>query len=275
MHFLMGRLSLLAQKQMDAFERRAPDGAPLSREAWLREIFTSDFVFEHWQQKFHYVSLSPGTREAPIIIGKIGKRGIVSENAPPEGRLEEISHERWRAAFFFLDPRKHDDGQKVAIQTHRIGKPKAILSSMAETINQRPETEPFVLEAGIISSSESFWSFVKENEGRITSVSFELIAPNMFPEETDLDKEMRAMRDNERVRRAKLELKNEDGLNLNTRRVQNAADYASRAGGALKAKAPGVAPYNSKDNSLIETVEDVDANSIDKLIEIGKKLFKL
>lgn len=274
MHFLMGRISLLSPKQIDAFERRSTDGAALSREEWLRVIFNKDFVFHHRRQPLHYVTLSGGSIEQPIMIGKIGKRGVVSENAPPEGRFEEIIHERWRAAYFFLDPRKHDDGQKVAIQTHRIGRPSAILSSMADEINSRSEQEPYIMETGIISRSDSFWSYVAENKGRITSASFEFIAPNMFPEDGDLDKEMADMRDKERVRRAKLEIENADGLQLNTPRIENAVDYTTRVGGTLRARAPGAAPYNSKDNSQIETVEDISGETEDELIEIAKKLFK-
>lgn len=268
----MGRISLLQPDQFDAFERRSSDGSPLSRESWLRQIYGNDFVFEHRRQILHYVSLTSGSTDQPIIIGKIGKRGVVSENAPPESRFEEITHERWRAAFFFLDPRKHEDGQKVAIQTYRIGRPNAILSSMADEINTRDTREPFIMETGIISRSDSFWAFVRENEGRVTSATFEFIAPNMFPEDTDFDREMASMRDKERVRRAKLNIENDEGLSLETPRIEKAVDYATRAGGSVRARAPGVAPYNSEDNSLIETVDD-NAETMDELLTIAEKLF--
>ncbi len=85
--------------------------------------------------------------------------------------------------------------------------------------------------------SERFWDFVKANEGQITSVEFEFVAPNMFGEADDYDSEMRDMQRHEKAQKVKLKIESKDGLNLNTPRVTRAVDYANKGAGSIHAKA--------------------------------------
>jgi len=88
-----------------------------------------------------------------------------------------------------------------------------------------------------IVDPDTFWEFERENRGEITLIEFDLMVPNMFGTRNDLDRELRELRDNERVRKAKLALENEDGLNLNTERNRQTVNYTLEGGGGIKAKA--------------------------------------
>jgi hypothetical protein len=102
------------------------------------------------------------------------------------------------------------------------------------------------LEINPISDPETFWTFEEQNRDEIISISFELAAPNMFGTRNDLDEEMKSLRDHERMRKAKLELENSDGLKLNTDRVRNTVDYTLEGGGTLKARPRRHKTFNSK-----------------------------
>jgi hypothetical protein len=82
-----------------------------------------------------------------------------------------------------------------------------------------------------------------------------LHVPNMFGIRDDLDKELQDLRDHERARRAKIEIQNEDGLNLQTERVQNTVAHALDGGGAVKARTSDGKRFNSRRKVKRERVE--------------------
>jgi hypothetical protein len=67
----------------------------------------------------------------------------------------------------------------------------------------------------------------------------------MFGSKTALDEELKELQKNEKITKAKLELKNEDGLNLETERTTESVIYTLRGGGDITARAPPRRYYNS------------------------------
>jgi len=61
-----------------------------------------------------------------------------------------------------------------------------------------------------------------------------------------MKEEMKAMRDVENARKLKIALESEDGLNLETKRIETIVDYTAKGGGNAKAKARNGKTYNSK-----------------------------
>ena len=145
----------------------------------------------------------------------------------------------------YIDPKHHDDGQKVAFEViGPIGRPLPLFESLAEYINSR--AEPYFLEVNAISNAQSFWDFVDTHKGEITSVTFEFVAPNMFGHDEDYAKDMAEMKKNENIQKVKLSLESDDGLVLNTNRVQGAVNYAVQGGGSIKAKTKSKQIFHSK-----------------------------
>lgn len=220
------------------------EGTVPAREAWLRSIFSKPIAFSHRGGTFHYAP-QVGIDDT-IIVGRIGRPFTAVENAPPEENLSEITHSAWKAAITLLDPRHHEDGQKVAMQSlGTVGRPLALFESLAAQINSSDPAQPYVLEVSNIAEEETFWNFVKEHQGEIVDAEFELIAPNMFGQEDDFDKEMKAMKEEEKIKKVKFGLENEEGLNLDTKRVRETAKYAARGGGTIKAKTKTGKRFNS------------------------------
>ncbi len=174
--------------------------------------------------------------------------GDIAENEPPEGHLAPKESKTWRAALILIDPVHHGDGQKAAVEhVVPVGKPVPIFESLAAHINAGDE--PFVLEVNAIVPSETFWAFVKANRGEITSVQFEFVAPNMFGEADDYDSEMRDMQRHEKAQKVKLRLESKDGLDLDTKRIKQAADYTIKGVGSIEARTKKGKKYNSKDKA--------------------------
>lgn len=142
-----------------------------------------------------------------------------------------------------------------------IGRPVPTFESLANHINSRDE--PYVLEANAIVPSETFWNFVKENEGQITSIQFEFVAPNMFGEADDYDREMRDMHEIEKVQKAKLKLESKDALNLNTKKIQRAADYTIKGAGSIEAKTKKGKKYSSKDKAKRISIPNKEIDKIE------------
>lgn len=232
------RLSLLERAQLDAFEPRTKNGSRLTREQFLREMFSQEIEFIHRKKRFYYVpDRDFEDLESPIVVGRLGRQLQVKENEPPDAGLQETSRPAWHAVWVLLDPRAHDDGQKLAVRhEYKMGRPVSIVSSLVEHINRSTPEGPYVIESNAISDASDFWNFAKAHHGDITSLRFIFIAPNMFGIDDDYEKELRAMRDKERVRKAKLELENPGGLSVETERVARAVEYVSRGGGSVKAR---------------------------------------
>jgi hypothetical protein len=68
----------------------------------------------------------------------------------------------------------------------------------------------------------------------------------MFAQDEDFDKEMAALKRDEKIRKVKFDLENEDGLNLKTKRVESTAKYAARGGGVIKARTKAGKRFNSR-----------------------------
>lgn len=243
------RLSLFEREGFDFDWRKKANGAPFMREEWLRDVFSREVPFIH--RKNSYVFVPDGeVEQSTYIVGRIGRPTISVENEPPEGDLHETTREIWRAAITIIDPADHSDGQKAAVQVEaNVGKPIGVFASLASALNQRLPPEPFLMEVHGITDSQTFWQYVSENAGSITNITFEVAAPNMFRSVDDFSQEMRELRDTEKVKSARIELNNPDGLNPNTQRVRDAVNYTVKGGGAIKARARGKKPYNSRNKT--------------------------
>lgn len=237
MNLEMMRLSLWPRKDVSARVAYAPDGQPIEREAWLRETFGRSIVFSYRGHRFHFVPITDEI-DAPFMGGRIGLLGRVRENLDPAHGLEDVTRDRWKAIVVLMDPRSHRDGQKVAVEFGTgVAKPFPIFSALVYHINKQEPPPPYAVEVKQIDDKGSFWDFVKRNEGEVTSVTFELLATNMFGIEDDMDKEMAELKRHEKAKRAELTIENEDGLNLHTKRVEQAVKYTERGGGDIRAKA--------------------------------------
>ena len=270
--FELYRLSLLPNINGDLFEAGEDK---VTREQWLRRVFNQEQPFINRNSKFHYV---PAAQDSPAnpVIGRIGRKILREENRPPSEGLEDVTHEAWIAAVLVLDPTHHDDGQKLALQTiDDVGRPLTLITKLVSTINERYPYGPYAIQVAQITEEQSFWDFIKKNEGRVTSVTLDFIAPNMFGSDDEFSNEMRGFRDNEAARKVNLTLQNENGLQPDTVRMRRAVRYASRGGGKIRARAKSGKRFNSTDSvkrSYLKDVKETGAELIRVALQLANKI---
>lgn len=273
MEFDLLRLSLIPRREPGLFMEERHRTA--TREEWLREILGKEVIFTHRRETFHYVPDDTADEKASaplaLLIGRIGRMVIIDSHQSPAGRLKEMLRDDWRASLVFTDPRHHEDGQKVAMEHDRsVGAPHAVFQSLVGQLNL--QSGPYEIEVAPITDPSTFWDFVEKNEGQVTSVAFEFIAPNMFGIRDDWDKEMKELQKKENVQKMKLTIENKRGLNLKTKRIKSAVNYASRGTGTIKAKTKGGKKFNSRNKTKKAKIE-VDKAEKGRPINWLKKMF--
>jgi len=261
MRFELARMFLLPRSQVDAFERRNPDGSLMSRNQWLRAVFSEEIRFLHRQAERLYLPDAQQTSDERIIA-RIGSQNLVQE-ANPDDNLRDFKRPSWRACLVIIDPRSHEDGQKVAIQERSgFGSGFGNFQSLAGHINGRTPQEPYAIELHSITDPKSFWDYVRENKGKVTSITLDVAVPNMFGGSSSYEEDMKRLKEHEKARRVKEQISNPDGLNVETERMRDAVGYASRGGGRIRAHAKGAPVYDStKDKRRLDI--DVDPTSSD------------
>lgn len=263
------RLVLLQRNIGDLFDEWG--GELPSREAWLRQVFSRRIDFIHRKIEFYYVpDPTPG---ADRLSGRIGRQRISKENEPPDEGLVETERQSWRAGRIVIDPRHHDDGQKAALEiSPDVGRPTAVLRSLASKLNTSYPPEPYVMEVAGIADSDTFWKFVEENEHEITAVTFELFAPNMFGVRGNLDREMKELRDNEKAQKVTLKLENQDGLSLKTDRTKETVDYTTEGGGEINAVTRTGKRFSSTNKTKTINISDNESKLRDLASLIWQRL---
>ena len=265
--FELYRLSLLPNINGDLFEAGEDK---VTREQWLRRVFGQEQPFVNRNSIFHYVPAAQDSAADPII-GRIGRKIIREENKPPSEGLVDVTHEGWIAAVLVLDPTHHGDAQKLAFQVDdAVGRPLTLVRKLVLAINERYPYGPYEIQVAQITEEQSFWHFIKENEGSVTSVTFDFIAPNMFGSDDEFSNEMRDFRYNEAARKVNLTLQNESGLKPDTPRMRRAVHYASRGGGKIRARAKGGKHFNSRASVKRSYLEDVRETGTE-LIRVARR----
>ncbi|RWH73261.1 MAG: hypothetical protein EOQ86_28505 [Mesorhizobium sp.] len=274
MRFELARIFLLERKQSDVFERRAADGSKLNREQWLRGVFSQEIDFIHRKSERRFVPDQSRPKGEQRIVARIGRKTLSHEN-DPDDHLREITREQWRACLVIIDPTSHDDGQKVAIETSSIvGSGFGNFESLITTINGRSPPEPFVIELHSITDQTTFWEYIERHKGKITSITLEVVMPNMFGGSSSFEEDAKRLRDNEKARRIKETIENEDGLEPDTERMRDAVSYATRGGGKVKAKAKGTTPYDStKDKKYIDADVNDESKDLNQKTEAAMAAF--
>lgn len=267
--FELFRLSLLEKDPHN--DLLAKELWQLSRKEWLEKVFSEEVSLNSYGSEFHYVP-APEHSDKKVLLGRVGRHVSRAENKPPEEGLEEFIHDTWLASLIVLDPTHHEDGQKLAIQSNsHVGAPSSLMKNMIGAINEKYAYGPYHIEIGQIFETQSFWSYVGENKGNVTSVTFDLVAPNMFGGSDDWDNDIRALRDDEKIQKMQLSLKSDDGLELETERIRQAVNYAEKTSGKIRASAKDKPSYNSTDVTKKTRIDDIKDDGIE-LMNVAARL---
>lgn len=279
MLFELFRLSLSERPitLLDVMEAR--DGVPRdTREEWLRRAFSSEITFVHRQNQFHFVPDLDLQRDVPgLIVGRIGRKRTSQENEPPESGLRETERTAWHATLVIIDPSHHADGQKMAVERDTTVSTSclSLFKSLAKVLNQAPNANLYVMEVRAIAEAASFWDFVEEHK-IITTLQFEMLAPNMFGIQDDWDADMKELKAKENADKARFLTESKDGLIVDTPRIRKGVEKTARGTATVRARAKDGSHYSSDQSVKVVTVEKEDEISWNELMKrIARRIFNV
>jgi hypothetical protein len=111
MQFDLIRLVLVSRAQTSLFMKRSETGELMTREHWLREIFSKEMKFSHRGHEYHYIPepIDANPTASRFLAGRIGRQFKTVENEPPEAGFQETIREPWQASTILIDPSHHPD----------------------------------------------------------------------------------------------------------------------------------------------------------------------
>lgn len=262
MLFDLFRISAI-DRPLDLFDD--PEMVRPTKEDWIRKIFSTPLEFRGRSAMLHYAPALDNTviksvddNGSWLMTGRIGRTKREKENQPPDQGLEEFERDAWHAFRIIIDPRKHDDGQKIAAERDQtVAQPNAAFQAFANHINDFCQPQPYILKIRTIPDKDSFWEFAKKNKC-ITSVTFDVLAPNMFGIHDDFDKDRSDLKKNENSDRTTIQLNSNDGLNVNTVLVSKLVEWVLLGTGTMKARAKNKKRYDSNQKVKKEIIDDID-----------------
>jgi hypothetical protein len=263
--FELFRISVLERREATLFSDRNQ-----TREDYLRLVFGARRKFIFYGTDFHFVPEEIQTRD-DVIMARIGRPVAVEENRSPDEGFMETVHDGWKAAVVVIDPRHHEDGQKVAVAVdNKVGSPSGLIRELVNAINAADTHARWDIEVEPIVNAQSFWDFATKNKGAITSLTFEFVAPNMFGGTDELSEELREFRRNENAEKVTIALSSKEGLDTTTARTKEAVDYAVQGCGKIKAKAKGGKRFNSTNRVETATLEDDSLPEEPSLVRLAR-----
>jgi hypothetical protein len=254
--FELFRLSLLERTSPNLFVDMSED-----RETVLRREFGKARTFSHYLSTFHYVP-HPQIPAGGMVMGAIGRAIESEENLPPDAGLAEATRPTWKASVFALDPMDHIDGQKAALEDdRRVGGCLALMTALVHEINLA-ESSRFQIEVNPIFDASSFWTWAAEQNGQITEVFFDVVAPNgLFSTNGTLKDELKSTREQTGAEEVVIGLKGSEGLDVNSSPVVDAVAYTEQSGGRIKAKSKNGKRFNSTQRPKTTILEGENSGS--------------
>lgn len=226
-----------------------------TRDQWLRFSLSKSFEFVGWGGKL-LVWVPKGERD-DLVFGLIqGKKPYSYHDAPIDGGAEK-EDQFWQGAYVFLDPRHHDDGQKLAIENDVLGKPRALAKALFDHINMR-EDAPFNCLAKLTFDEKDFWKFSELSGGVLKYIKFEFVVPNMWGPQNDLEKDLKETGKETGSDQVDVTLRGENGVTTDNEKVRTAVAYAGRGSGVVKAKNMMGRRFSSATQPTTERVPKAD-----------------
>ena len=150
----------------------------------------------------------------------------------------------------------------VSRNTKAFGSGAVVAKMLQENLGRVLQKYLLTIQVEALFEKNGFWHLVKEYQGRITSVNFELISPNMANISKGLELDLARLNADTNSHRTDLKLNSSEGSTLEINQenplVNSLVDYSSEGGGDIEVKIKGI-------KKTIRTSSSVREISIDEL----------
>ena len=229
-----------------------------TREDWLRHALSNSFEFYHLGgATLHWV---PQGAAEECVVGLIQKTKVHDLHEPPEKGGGEITTEEWQGAYVMVDPTHHDEGQRIAVENDVVGKPTALIKSLAKYLNAHDEA-PYQIEIEPLWDASRFWAFAKLHDNLVKRIDFDFVVPNMWTTESDLDADLKDTGNVTGAERVTVGFRSEHGVSTNNQKVKEGVEYAERGAGNLSARALDGTRFSSTKTLLTSRIPAIKAGA--------------
>lgn len=222
------------------------------------DIFAKAVPFiEHYRHRGSALSVRvDGPEDDAFVLRIAPRRSLRRETA--EFRIEQIDN--WPHVTAILLNRPNE--QYIAVQD----KPVAFASTNTVVSLLEAATRTPLARAGLrlhvesLFNQETFWSLVKQYQGKVTWVDFEFVTPNMANISKKLSETFKSLAKDTNASQSNLQLCSDPSAALHIDpsdpEVQGLVDYASQGGGDISIKVRGLRKRIQTSSSIRETEMD-------------------
>jgi hypothetical protein len=151
--------------------------------------------------------------------------------------------------------------------------------AIKNSINKELEKNQLRIHIEPLFDKEEFWKIIERYKGKISSVNFELITPNMANISSSLSEELKEVAKKTNTSTTNIVLESDPSSSLNidhdNSQIEGLVDYSSKGGGNIRIKAIGIKKMfqTTKTKKGIEIDEiEFSASSVNEIVEMLKGL---
>lgn len=171
-----------------------------------------------------------------IILKLASKKEVTFENR----QLEKETHEHWPSVIIIVD--NDPSIQKIAVSPNieAFSGTDVIKKILDNNINSILKKFNLKMIRKDIFESKEFWDIINENKGKILSVEFQLVSPNMANISNTLKLDLKFLKERASVQETMLKLNSDPASTLtidqNNELIKSIVDYSSQGGGDISIK---------------------------------------
>jgi len=204
-------------------------------------------------------------------------RSIVRETE----KFTEEQLENWPS--FLVGFWNDKDVQKIIVEERfdAFQHTETIISAIEKSFNEKLKKYQLRMHTEALFDIKDFWKIIEKNQGKINSIDFELITPNMANISKVLPDELKdfAKLTNTATTNYRITADQDSALSIDqtNRQLSGLVNYSSEGGGNIKIKAKGIKRQiqTSKTKRSIEMNDiEISANNADDAINVMKGLLQ-
>lgn len=259
LHFQLFRYQLLpqTQKQLHLFK----DILSVSELKEKKNLFFNEVLSNFPDLNYRNAALNRRIDLAldPWFVVELNTEKNI-EKESKDFRKEQIDN--WPSVIVIFNNKP--DSQLIAISKNR----KAFASGMVvakllcENIQRELNKYHLTMQVEALFEKKKFWTLIEGNEGKVVSVNFELISPNMANISKNIKLDLRKINKDTNTHRTNFKLNASEGsaleLNPKSRFVNSLVEYSSQGGGDIEVRLRGV-------KKILKTSKGVKETSIDEV----------
>lgn len=210
-----------------------------------------------------------------LYVCKIGARKTLKYT---DENFQENTTDDWPHVTVVVNNKPNVQIIAVSPNNKAFSSSNRVVDVMMKTLQDILKSYGLVVYADPLFDKKRFWEIVEKHKGKIYSVKFEMISPNISNIRKTLYKQVLLARDECNAKKTLVELEADKGaaltLNEDNEYISGMVDYSSEGGGEIKIRARGerVITTKKQPRSVTVSVRDEDTQG-DFFKETATKLF--